>query len=118
MSGLGRVSAAVQHQLYEAFVDGAVSVDEQRRAMESLMRLEGIDLNDGLDCHTTTATDGAGGFEVVTRIVLPQRPTVAREQPLTADALQQYRVDDGSFTNLRQLKLLIFRAVVVLGHLL
>jgi hypothetical protein len=43
MSSLTRVSQMVQNQLYDAFVEtgnGAVDVDEQRRAMESLMRLE------------------------------------------------------------------------------
>jgi hypothetical protein len=51
------------------------------------------------------------GFELVTKLDLPERPQFSRELPLTEEQWNRFKERDGRFKDLRELKMLIFRGV-------
>ncbi|VDK17549.1 unnamed protein product [Anisakis simplex] len=103
MTGLGKVASFVQDQVIPSLLESdEVSAEEQIRAMRELRERDEKTTED-LRLH-----DDAG-FELVTRLELPERPHFNREEPVSEEIWNSYKNPDGSFRDLHSLKQLIFR---------
>ncbi|CAI2323483.1 unnamed protein product [Caenorhabditis sp. 36 PRJEB53466] len=78
----------------------AVSQEEKIRLMRELRLAE-----EQMRVHS----DAAGEFEVITQLELPPRPDIFREMPVSQKMWDTFKQSDGSFKNLHNLRMNIFR---------
>ncbi|VDN04437.1 unnamed protein product [Thelazia callipaeda] len=103
MTGLGKVATFVQEQVIPSILDSdAVSAEEKIRAMRELREKEE-------EAAGILRSHDDAGFELITHLELPERPEFKREQPLTEEMWQKYKMPDGSIIDVHPLKMLIFR---------
>uniref|UniRef100_A0A914WEE1 Rab-GAP TBC domain-containing protein n=1 Tax=Plectus sambesii TaxID=2011161 RepID=A0A914WEE1_9BILA len=110
MTGLGKVANFVQDQVIPSLILDMDGLDPEEQA-QALKELQQKDENDAGDLRLH---DDAG-FELVTKLDLPERPAFKREPPLVEQQWNAHKSSDGRFKDVRDLKLLIFRGGLTPG---
>ena len=91
---------ATHTHVYNTLIsDNDTSLEEKLHAIEELKMT------------LTQDNEATRGVEAAKPLDFPPRPHVKRGEPLDAEALGEFRREDGSFENVQQLKQLISRGV-------